>query len=335
MAEDERRKQYDNDIVRVSNQEIGFDYLRDHLSMSKEDVVLGDDWVERFCLVDEADSIFIDEARTPLIISESVDADGTKFANAKILARRNYKDVVFKTRRAADEALAKEVVAAGGRPVLVGTTSVEQSERIVARLQEEGIVAELQNADAKNAPRESEIVAQAGRVGRVTVATNMAGRGTDIKLGGDAGIMAQIYLRSKLVEAKVLVDGEEAFLPATPAEGYFPVDVSEFDGEIGKVAADLKKMGLTAESLTQIFSVACDATEGEDDEAYVTFVRENFESVEGKFKGDGEWREDSKEASEKSSESLGGCPVARFVSAESWGALGVCYLQHLPSVVRC
>ncbi|GMI46061.1 hypothetical protein TrCOL_g13604 [Triparma columacea] len=443
MAEDERRKQYDNDVVWVSNQEIGFDYLRDHLSMTKEGVVLGDDWVERFCLVDEADSIFIDEARTPLIISESVDADGTKFANAKILAdnlqpklhydvdvkkknavlteqgfmdaekalgvdslfevkdggswvqyvtsavmakelfkpdvdyaigpdsisiidsfsgrvlegrkykdglhqaieakegitvskqsrvvakvtyqaffgmfkdlsamtgtaktsevelkdvynievvrvptalpvaRRDYKDVVFKTRRAADEALAKEVVAAGGRPVLVGTTSVEQSERIVARLQEEGIVAELLNADAKNAPRESEIVAQAGRVGRVTVATNMAGRGTDIKLGGDAGIMAQIYLRSKLVEAKVLVDGEEAFLPATPAEGYFPVDVSEFDGEIGKVAKDLKKMGLTADSLTQILSVACDATEGEDDEAYVTAVREIFESVEGKFK---------------------------------------------------
>ena len=86
MAEDERRKQYDNDVVWVSNQEIGFDYLRDHLSMSKEGIVLGDDRVERFCLVDEADSIFIDEARTPLIISESVDADGTKFANAKNLA---------------------------------------------------------------------------------------------------------------------------------------------------------------------------------------------------------------------------------------------------------
>ena len=86
MAEDERRKQYDNDVVWVSKQEIGFDYLRDHLSMSKEGVVLGDDRVERFCLVDEADSIFIDEARTPLIISESVDADGTKFATAKILA---------------------------------------------------------------------------------------------------------------------------------------------------------------------------------------------------------------------------------------------------------
>ncbi|GMI40459.1 hypothetical protein TrCOL_g378 [Triparma columacea] len=86
MAEDERRKQYDNDVVWVSKQEIGFDYLRDHLSMTKEGVVLGDDRVDRFCLVDEADSIFIDEARTPLIISESVDADGTKFANAKNLA---------------------------------------------------------------------------------------------------------------------------------------------------------------------------------------------------------------------------------------------------------
>ncbi|GMI26400.1 hypothetical protein TrCOL_g2288 [Triparma columacea] len=176
MAEDERRKQYDNDVVRVSNQEIGFDYLRDHLSMSKEGVVLGD-------------SIFIDEARTPLIISESVDADGTKFTNAKILARRNYKDVVFKTRRAADEALAKEVVAAGGRPVLVGTTSVEQSERIVARLEEEGIVAELLNADAKNAPRESEIVAQVGRVGRVTEVKDGEGVGCveDVGDGGETG----------------------------------------------------------------------------------------------------------------------------------------------------
>ena len=81
MEEGERKLQYAKDIVYVTNAELGFDYLRDNLSYSSSGIVLPDNWRERFCLVDEADSIFIDEARTPLIISKSVDADGAKVRN--------------------------------------------------------------------------------------------------------------------------------------------------------------------------------------------------------------------------------------------------------------
>ena len=122
----------------------------------------------------------------------------TPVPTALPIARRDYPDVAFKSRKAADDALVKEIVAVGGgqsdgRPCLVGTTSVAQSESLVAKLAENDIKAELLNASPKNAPRESEIVAQAGRAGVVTVATNMAGRGTDILLGGCPKTMARIH----------------------------------------------------------------------------------------------------------------------------------------------
>ena len=130
------------------------------------------------------------------------------------IARRDYPDVTFRTRKAGNDALVKEVLAVGGgqsdgRPCLIGTTSVAQSEQMVEALAEEGIKAELLNASPKNAPRESEIVAQAGRAGQVTVATNMAGRGTDILLGGCPSTMARIKTRSVLVEQGV-ISKEEA-----------------------------------------------------------------------------------------------------------------------------
>jgi preprotein translocase subunit SecA len=72
--------------VYVTNAELGFDYLRDHLSYTTSGCVMPSGWRNRFCLVDEADSIFIDEARTPLIISKSVETDGQKFNTATTLA---------------------------------------------------------------------------------------------------------------------------------------------------------------------------------------------------------------------------------------------------------
>ena len=103
----------------------------------------------------------------------------TPVPTALPIARRDYPDVAFKTRNAANKALIKEVLNFGGgnsegRPCLIGTTSVMQSEAIVKALAEEGIKAELLNAQPENAAREGEIVAQAGRPGVVTVATNMA-----------------------------------------------------------------------------------------------------------------------------------------------------------------
>ncbi len=82
-----------------------------------------------------------------------------------------------------------------GRPMLVGTTDVEKSEKLSAMLKRRGIKHELLNAKPEFAAREAEIVAQAGRIGAVTIATNMAGRGTDIILGGNAETMAWAKLK--------------------------------------------------------------------------------------------------------------------------------------------
>ena len=108
-------------------------------------------------------------------------------------ARRDLVDQVYKTESGKWRAVAQETaeVHRTGRPVLVGTTSVEKSEVLSALLQEEGIPHNLLNAKPENVEREAEIVAQAGRTGAVTIATNMAGRGTDIILGGNTDYMAR------------------------------------------------------------------------------------------------------------------------------------------------
>ena len=84
-----------------------------------------------------------------------------------------------------------------GRPILVGTTNVAQSEKLAKMLQRRGVKHELLNAKPEYADREAEIVAQAGRIGAVTIATNMAGRGTDIILGGNAETLAWARLKDK------------------------------------------------------------------------------------------------------------------------------------------
>lgn len=85
-----------------------------------------------------------------------------------------------------------------GRPVLVGTTSVENSEVLAGYLSREGLTYKLLNAKPENAAREAEIVAAGGLPGAITIATNMAGRGTDIVLGGDGKAMAKLYLKEAL-----------------------------------------------------------------------------------------------------------------------------------------
>ena len=101
--------------------------------------------------------------------------------------RRDLPDAVFSHREAKLQALTDEVARshAAGRPVLVGTASVRESEELAAALDRAGIAGAVLNA--KNDEREAEIIAQAGRPGAVTISTNMAGRGTDIKLGGADG----------------------------------------------------------------------------------------------------------------------------------------------------
>eukprot|EP00526_Cylindrotheca_closterium_P002552 CAMPEP_0113605646 /NCGR_PEP_ID=MMETSP0017_2-20120614/2439_1 /TAXON_ID=2856 /ORGANISM="Cylindrotheca closterium" /LENGTH=927 /DNA_ID=CAMNT_0000514151 /DNA_START=221 /DNA_END=3004 /DNA_ORIENTATION=+ /assembly_acc=CAM_ASM_000147 len=460
MTEEERRVAYQNDVVYVTNSELGFDFLRDHLALTPDQTVLpgGGGEFGGFCVVDEADSVLIDEARTPLIISKQVPAPATKYETAKQLAealkpdihytidlknkactlteigyrdaqkalgidslfeigadgeawapyianavnakelfnkdveyavltdengektgvgiidsftgrvldgrrwsdglhqsietvegikvseqsqviakvtyqalfrqftrlsgmtgtamtdaeeleltyglkvipvptalpvaRRDYPDVAFKTRAAADNAMVQEIVNVGGgqdggRPCLIGTTSVAQSESIVERLKEEGIEAELLNASPKNAPRESEIVAQAGRSGVVTVATNMAGRGTDILLGGCSRTMSRIKTRDFLVADGIVSSDEAKKLPPPPQEEYFPCPLDDDTLFMLKDAsASIKKefgSDLTAIQLEEILTVATDTTEAEDDPEYIVKLRDVAEAVKDAY----------------------------------------------------
>lgn len=126
------------------------------------------------------------------------------------IRRKDAPDLVYKTERGKWQAVAEEIahMHAQGRPVLVGTTSVEKSERLSAMLKEMGIPHNLLNAKPENVEREAEIIAQAGRKGAVTIATNMAGRGTDIILGGNAEYMARLKLRERLMPKLAQLDAD-------------------------------------------------------------------------------------------------------------------------------
>ncbi|SHH77655.1 preprotein translocase subunit SecA [Caloranaerobacter azorensis DSM 13643] len=115
----------------------------------------------------------------------------------KPVIRIDYPDVVYKTEEAKFKAVIKEIKEknAKGQPVLVGTISIEKSEILSKMLKKEGINHEVLNA--KHHEREAEIVAQAGRYKAVTIATNMAGRGTDIVLGGNPEFLAKSEMRKR------------------------------------------------------------------------------------------------------------------------------------------
>ena len=132
--------------------------------------------------------------------------------------RSDWTDQVYKTETAKWRAVATEIGEVHGqaRPVLVGTTSVEKSELLSALLAEQQIPHNLLNAKPENVEREAEIIAQAGRAGAVTIATNMAGRGTDIILGGNSDYMARLKVRELLLPR--LVRPEEGHKPPIPLQ---------------------------------------------------------------------------------------------------------------------
>jgi preprotein translocase subunit SecA len=123
--------------------------------------------------------------------------DVTVVPTNRPLLRVNAPDVVYKTEREKFDAVAKDIIARNenGQPVLVGTVSIEKSEAVSKLLKKRGVRHEVLNA--KYHEREAEIVAQAGRAGAVTIATNMAGRGTDILLGGNPDFLSNEILRKR------------------------------------------------------------------------------------------------------------------------------------------
>ena len=124
----------------------------------------------------------------------------------KPVIRKDHTDILYATEQQKYEAIIEQVAAchAKGQPVLVGTVSIEKSEILSRMLKKRGIRHNVLNA--KHHEKEAEIVAQAGQYGAVTIATNMAGRGTDILLGGNADFMAKSDLRRQMVEGE---DGPE------------------------------------------------------------------------------------------------------------------------------
>lgn len=123
--------------------------------------------------------------------------------------RINYPDVIYKTERAKFNAVVEDIIAQHkiGRPVLVGTISIEKSEYLSKLLKKRGIKHNVLNA--KYHEKEAYIIAQAGRYGAVTIATNMAGRGTDILLGGNAEYLAKDMLDTKGYNSETTPDYEE------------------------------------------------------------------------------------------------------------------------------
>src|SRR6266550_2389 len=139
------------------------------------------------------------------------------------LKRVEEPDLVYRTEREKYEAIVTDILdkQASGRPTLVGTVSIEKSERLSALLRKRGIKHVVLNA--KYHAQEAEIVAQAGRKDNVTIATNMAGRGTDILLGGNAEHMARQQCLSEEVAQKV-AKGEEKYVDDEEFVYFFHVD---------------------------------------------------------------------------------------------------------------
>jgi preprotein translocase subunit SecA len=424
MMQEERKLQYSKDITYVTNTELGFDYLKDNMSTVVEEMVQRN---FNFCILDEVDSILIDEARTPLIISGAVDSSAEKYVTAskiapllktithyevneksrtvilteegiskseqllgnkdlynledpwapyifnaikakelysrdvkyivrdneviivdeftgrvmigrrwgdglhqsieakesvpiqnetqtlasvtyqnffllypklsgmtgtakteaseldkiyglevisvptnKSMQRKDFPDLVYTTahvkwKSVADECLDVHTV---GRPILIGTTSVEKSESLSSLLVKYGIPHNLLNAKPENIQREAEIIAQAGRKEAVTIATNMAGRGTDILLGGNPAYMAAaalIQLHKADTATQILIGSDSKLLT-----------LHKF------LLNHISNVSITDEELNNNISIACEKSFIED--PFIITLRASYQVLEDQYR---------------------------------------------------
>ena len=468
MTPTERKKNYDCDITYVTNSEIGFDYLRDNMATSMAEVVQRP---FNYCVIDEVDSILVDEARTPLIISGQVERPTEKYLQAaeiaftlkkdehyevnekdrnvllsdegfaeaenllgvtdlfdpedpwahfmfnaikakelflkdvnyivrndevvivdeftgrvlpgrrwsdglhqaveakehveiqpetqtlatityqnlfllypklggmtgtakteevefekiykrevtiiptnRIRKREDLSDMVFKTEAGKWRAIARECAEMheNGRPVLVGTTSVEKSEYLSELLKEMEIPHELLNARPENVEREAEIVAQAGRKGAVTIATNMAGRGTDIILGGNSEYMARLKLREYFMPRIVSPEDDEfavqrasglpmggsgggqGFVPGKKVKSWraspeiFPTNLTKETEQLLKEAVEVAVKAYGERSVPELEAeekIAVAAEKAPTDDAVIQKLREAYQRIKHEYEG--------------------------------------------------
>ncbi|PZR14537.1 MAG: preprotein translocase subunit SecA [Archangium gephyra] len=168
----------------------------------------------------------------------------------KPMVRKDTDDVVYKTEKAKFEAAAEELkkIHASGQPVLVGTVSIAKSEIFSRFLKQAGVPHEVLNA--KNHLREADIIAQAGRKGAVTISTNMAGRGTDILLGGNAENLARGVVGQPPVEPEPTgnVDADKAAAESYAAakktyDAAFEAQFAKFKAQCDAERVEVKNLG--------------------------------------------------------------------------------------------
>ena len=165
----------------------------------------------------------------------------------KPVARIDENDVVYKTEKAKFNAVIDKIIACHqkGQPVLVGTITIEKSELLSAMLKRRGVPHNVLNA--KHHEKEAAIIAQAGKLGAVTIATNMAGRGTDIMLGGNAEYLATAALRhdglseEMIIEATGFAETDDSEILA--AREKFTEYYNKFKAEIAPEAEAVRKAG--------------------------------------------------------------------------------------------
>ncbi len=161
--------------------------------------------------------------------------------------RIDYPDVIYKTEKAKYNAVIDQIIEChqNGQPVLVGTVSIEKSEYLSRLLKNKGIKHNVLNA--KYHDKEAEIVAQAGKYGAVTIATNMAGRGTDILLGGNAEYLARHEMRRRDIPEEIIYEatgfGETDDEEILKARALYKELYDKFNEEVKEKAVEVKEAG--------------------------------------------------------------------------------------------
>tara|TARA_Y100001968_G_scaffold299418_1_gene310072 strand:+ start:13718 stop:16552 length:2835 start_codon:yes stop_codon:yes gene_type:complete len=192
---------------------------KEHLPIQPETQTLASITYQNFFLLYPRLSGMTGTAKTEEVeFEKTYKLETTVIPTNRKISREDWVDQVFKTESGKWRAVAKETaeIYKQGRPVLVGTTSVEKSELLSSLLSEQQVPHNLLNAKPENVEREAEIIAQAGRSGSVTIATNMAGRGTDIILGGNSDYMAKLKIKEVL--SSRLVKPEDGHKPPIPPQ---------------------------------------------------------------------------------------------------------------------